>query len=176
MKKILILFFFICTSIAFAKYEDLYNVEIHTLENTKFKTCQYYEMVTKDSNKKYSSCILFKFAFNSNKEAEEFLKKIPDSYSAVEDIYEHKILGFSGYFIIKVKDPVSKNKNTYSYRGFFWYTNTLTTIYFSDYDEAQKFFKYLEVNNLLENTAQKMYTRLLLQKMYEDKFLSSLKK
>lgn len=176
MKKILILFFFICTSIAFAKYEELYNVKIQNLEVAKFKTCQYYEMVTKDLNKKYPSCKLFKSTFSSNKEAEEFFKKIPDSYSNVEDIYEHKVLSFSGYFIIKVQDPAFKSKNVYSYRGFFWYTDTLTSIAFSDYDEAQKFFKYLDINDLLENTAQKMYTRLLLQKMYEDKFLSSLKK
>lgn len=179
MKKILILFFFICTSIAFAKYEDVYNVKIESVERKGFKSCQYYEMITENSSKKYSPCELMKFTFASNKETQKIFEEMPNIYSknyTIENIYEHKILNVSGYFLFKYKDPISKDKNGYVYVGCFWYTTSITSLSFSNYEEAQKFLKYLDVNDLLENAPQKMYARLLLQKIYEDKFLSSLKK
>lgn len=177
MKKIFILFLIICSSL-FAKYEDMYNIKIENFEREGFKSCKNYEMVTENAYKKYSPCELMKFTFNSNKEAQDALEKLIDFCSknyTIKDIYEHKILNVSGYFLVKIIDINSKSKKSYAYIGLFWYTDTFTSLSFSDYDEAQKFFKYLDVNDLLENVAQKMYARLLLQEMYKDKFLSALK-
>lgn len=174
MKKILILFFFVCASITFAKYEDVYNVKIESFERDGFKSCKNYEMITENSYKKYSPCELMKFTFASNKEAQKVFEEIPNIYSknyTIKNIYEHKNLNVSGYFLFKAKDPISKNKNAHVYVGFFWYTTTVTSLSFSNYEEAQKFLKYLDVNDLLENIAQKTYTRMLLQEMYKDKFL-----
>ena len=157
MKKILILFFFICASIAFAKYEDVYNVKIEKEENKV-----YYKMNT---NPSYSECEYIIFYASSKTKAKEAFEEMPISISKYSmeknkknlDIIEHKILSNSGIFIFSTLDGVDK-KSTY-YLVMFWLNTEVRVFGFTKVSEAENFFKYLDVNNLFASSAESLYIK-----------------
>lgn len=157
MKKIFVLFLIICSSFVFAKYEDMYNVKIEKEENKV-----YYKM---NSNPSYSECEYAIFYAPSKEKAKEGFEKMSifsSEYSMEKnkkniDIIEHKILSNSGIFIFSALDGVDK-KSTY-YLILFWSNTEIRMFGFTKVSEAEKFFKYLDVNNLFASSAESLYIK-----------------
>lgn len=157
MKKILILFFFICTSIAFAKYEDVYNVKIEKKENNVS-----YKMNT---NSSYSECEYGVSYAPSKEKAKEVFEQIPTFFSKYSmeknkknlDVIEHKTFSNSGVFIFSTLDGVDK-KSTY-YLVVFWAKAEIRMFGFTKASEAEKFLKYLDINDLFSSSAEELYIK-----------------
>lgn len=162
MKKILILFFFICTSITFAKYEDVYNVKI---EKKGVHTS--YKMSFSSS---YTECSYSVSPAPSKEKAKEAFEKMPALFSNYYikknnrefNIIEHKIFSNSGVFIFGALDKVDK-KPTH-YRVVFWTKAEIRMFGFVKASEAEKFLKYLDVNDLFSSSAEELYIKATILK------------
>lgn len=166
MKKIFVLFLIICSSFAFAKYEDIYNVKIEKEENKV-----YYKMNT---NSSYSECEYGILSAPNKEKAREAFEEFPISISKYSmeknkknlNVIEHKILSNSGIFIFSTLDGIDK-KSTY-YLVVFWLNTEIRMFGFTKVSEAEKFFKYLDVNNLFASSAESLYIKsTILKAKYE---------
>lgn len=160
MKKVLILFFFICTSIAFAKYEDLYKIVINEKKDGVQFTIEKY-------NSKYSVT-----NFSNEKNAKEYFEDIPLMFKNIDltvtDIYEHKILRHSGHFTVKAVRTDDNTKK--GFIGVFWFNNSVRIISFSNHEEAKNLSKYLDVNKKFSSFNENFLTQKLIQEAFTDGF------